>query len=158
MRIFNLKAKFYSECTKIFLKIIYLNKIKIGKNVTIRKRLNVVHGENVSIGNNVFFNNDCSINALGKIIIGDDCLFGENVKMYDHNHIFSDLNKPIRKQGMKVGEIIIGNNCWICSNVTILSNVTIGDNVIIGANCLIYKSIPSNTIVKCKSQLEFRTV
>ena len=35
-----------------------------------------------------------------------------------------------------------------CGHVTILNNVEIGDNVIVGANCLIYKSIPANSIVK----------
>ena len=45
---------------------------------------------------------------------------GENVKMYDHNHVFEDIDLPIKKQGMKIGEINIGENCWLGANVTIL--------------------------------------
>lgn len=86
-------------------------------------------------------------------MIDDHCLFGENVKMYDHNHVYADRETPISKQGMRVGEIRIGRNCWIGSNTVILANVEIGDNVVIGANCLIYKSIPSNSVVKNKTEL-----
>lgn len=80
-------------------------------------------------------------------------MFGENVKLYDHNHRFTDKQINFKDQGFKVGSIKIGDNCWIGSNVTILCNVSIGDNVVIGANCLIYKSIPSNTVVKNKNDL-----
>lgn len=102
------------------------------------------------IHKNVFFNNYCSINCLGSIEIGENTMFGESVKIYDHNHkYFNDREKLIiEKDKFKIGKVVIGKNCWIGSNVVILNNVEIGDNVIVGANCLIYKSIPSNTIVK----------
>lgn len=103
----------------------------------------------LSIKGKVFFNNNCSINCLEKIEIGDGCIFGEGVKLYDHNHKYkTDPVISISKDEFTTAPIIIGKNCWIGSNVTILKGVTIGDNVIIGAGCLIYKSIPSNSMVK----------
>jgi len=125
----------------------------MGKSLNFRKRFNVLIDKSgkLIIGDYCFFNNDCSINCLGNIKIGDSCLFGENIKMYDHNHIFNDINKNIKDQGYEIGSIKIGDNCWIGSNVTILSNVIIGDNVVIGANCLIYKSIPSNSIIRSQN-------
>lgn len=145
--------KLNSTVIKFILKILYGNKIKMGKSLNFRKRFNVLIDKSgkLIIGDYCFFNNDCSINCLGNIKIGDNCLFGENIKMYDHNHIFNDINKNIKDQGYKIGSIIIGKNCWIASNVTILSNVIIGDNVVIGANCLIYKSIPSNSIIRSQN-------
>jgi acetyltransferase-like isoleucine patch superfamily enzyme len=69
----------------------------------------------------------------------------------NHKYGYNSENKLMTdRDDFKIGKIIIGNDCWIGSNVTILNNVDIGDNVIIGANNLIYKSIPSNTIVKAK--------
>jgi len=145
--------KLNSTVIKFILKILYGNKIKMGKSLNFRKRFNVLIDKSgkLIIGDYCFFNNDCSINCLGNIKIGDSCLFGENIKMYDHNHIFNDINKSIKEQGYKIGSIVIGKNCWIGSNVTILSNVIIGDNVVIGANCLIYKSIPSNSIIRSQN-------
>ena len=106
-------------------------------------------GGELAIGDNVFFNNHCSVTCFGKIEIGDNTFFGEGVKMYDHNH-----KHEFRENGLyafptefKIGQIKIGKNCWVASNVTILNNVTIGDSVIVGAGCLVYKTVPSNTIV-----------
>ena len=101
----------------------------------------------IKFGNNVFFNNQCSVNCLGKIEIGDNTMFGENVKLYDHNHIYSDATKPYCSQGWTTGEIIIGENCWVGSNSVILKNVHIGDNSIIGAGCVVYKNVPENSIL-----------
>lgn len=136
-------------------KIIFMDKVKFGKSVAFRKNFNLLIEEdgNVEIGDSCFFNNNCSITSMGNISIGDNCIFGEEVKIYDHNHIYKQKYKNIKDQGFNIGKVSIGKNCWIGSNVIILNNVDIGDNVIIGANCLIYKSIQSNTIVKCKSEI-----
>lgn len=112
----------------------------------------------MSIGDNVFFNNYCSINAKDSITIGNDTIFGENVRIYDHNHTFSEKDILIRYQGYTVAPIIIGNNCWICSNVIILKGVTIGDNVVIGAGCVISTDIPSNSICRNKQQQEYEVI
>lgn len=112
----------------------------------------IMHNGTLSIGANTFFNNFCSINCLGKIEIGDNTLFGEGVKIYDHNHKFKGKNVLIKDQGFEWGVVKVGNNCWIGSNTVILNNVTIGDNVIIGANNIIFKDVPSNLIIKAKSE------
>ena len=83
--------------------------------------LNCDYNGLISIGDNVFFNRDCSINSHKHIEIGDDCIFGENVKIYDHNHVFNRINQLIRNQGYTNENVIIGKNCWIGSNVIILS-------------------------------------
>ena len=82
-------------------------------------------GEGVKIGDNVFFNNGTSIAAKEKIEIGDNCIFGENVKIYDHNHVFKDLQKPIMKQGFSTKSVHIGSNCWLGSNVVVLCGANI---------------------------------
>ena len=101
----------------------------------------------LSIGNNCFFNHNCSISCLGKICIGNDCIFGEGVKIYDHDHSFKIGKAIFRNQGYELGNIDIGNNCWIGSDVLILSGVAIGDNVVIAAGSIVTKSIPNNTIL-----------
>ena len=112
----------------------------------------------LEISKNVFFNNYCSISCLGKIEIGENTLIGEGVKLYDHNHKYGIVNDGllVERNEFKIGTIKIGKNCWIGSNVTILNNVVIGDNVVIGAGCLIYKSIPSNSIVKASVSLDIQ--
>ncbi len=126
-------------------------------DVIIRKFCNItIHqGGILKFGNKVFFNNYCSINCLQRISIGDNTLFGEGVKLYDHNHEYHYQNEllTVEREKFKKGFIEIGKNCWIGSNVTILNNVHIGDNVIIGANTLIHKSVPSGVIIRSQSDL-----
>ena len=81
------------------------------------------------------------------------------VKIYDHNHSYKNINGVLKvdRDEFSIGKIFIGKNCWIGSNVTILNNVEIGDNTIIGAGCLIYKSIPANSIVKADIGTSIKT-
>jgi len=131
--------------------------IEIESGFSCRKFCNFLLYPNSSIiiRKNVFFNNNCSVNCLGYIEIGEGTMFGEGVKIYDHNHKFyNESNKlVVEKNEFSIGRVVIGKNCWIGSNVTILNNVEIGDNSVIGANCLIYKSVPSNVIVKAQTNL-----
>lgn len=145
---------------KFFYKLFFGKSIHFGNKTTFRKNFNlyIEKGAKVTFGDNCFFNNSCSVNSLDSITIGDGCIFGEGVKLYDHNHKFSDLNVPIKKQGFSKAPIKIGHDCWICSNVTILKGVTIGNNCVIGAGCLVYKDIPDNSIVKNSSNLIAETI
>lgn len=45
------------------------------------------------------------------------------------------------------GDVIIGNDSWICSNVTILSGVTIGDGAIVAAGSIVTKDVEPYSIV-----------
>ncbi len=128
--------------------------IEIGNNVSIRNNFNLVTGNNavLEIADGVFINNNCSINCLEKIIIGENTLLGEGVKIYDHNHQYS--NEKIEHQKFNTSPIIIEKNCWIGSNVVILKGVNIGSNSIIGAGCVIHKNIPENSIIINHQNLE----
>ena len=126
------------------------NKVRFGKGFTFRKSFYLLidkHGH-VEIGSDCFFNNFCSITCLHSVSIGDGTIFGEGVKIYDHNHKFSNLNKTIKEQGFSIGSVHIGNHCWIGTNSVILKGADIGDNCVIGAGCVVSGKIPSNSIVK----------
>ncbi len=123
--------------------------LTVADNFHCRDDFNITlgHGGLLTIGHHCFFNNHCSINCLGNIEIGNNCQFGENVLMYDHNHRFADKTKLVSAQGYDTGKIKIGNNCWVGANVVILKGVEIGDNVVIGAGCVIFKSVESGSVV-----------
>ena len=134
--------------------------IEFGKNIRFKKYsiISVRDAATLTIGDNVFFNCNISINCRQAISIGSDCMFGENVKLYDHNHIYKNKAMLISQQGYSTGPIIIGKNCWVGSNVTILKNVHIGENVVIGAHCLIYKDVPSNSVVTAKISADVSSI
>lgn len=123
--------------------------LKIGRSCYLRDFCSIVVSDgHLTIGDNFFMNNHSSLNCMGSIEIGDNCLFGEAVKLYDHNYDYRKQNGlPYNQKGHRRGKIKIGNNCWLGSNCVILMDVTIGDNVIIGANTVVYKDVPSNTVL-----------
>ena len=129
--------------------------IIFGSYVRIKKYCHILLLPKASliIGSNVFFNNYCSINCVEKITVGENTMFGEGVKVYDHNHLIEFINNEVHvsKEQLNSSPVSIGSNCWIGSNVTILKGVNIGNNVVIGANNLIYTSLSDNTIVKSKT-------
>lgn len=130
--------------------------LKINDGLRNKSFLNIsVKYGSLEIGRNCFFNNFCSINCREKISIGHNCLFGENVLIYDHDHAFYDPDKLIRDQGFKTKEIKIGNNVWVGSSVVILKGISIGDNSIIAAGSILTKDVPSNTIYRSQIRSQY---
>lgn len=103
-------------------------------------------GEKLTIGKNVGIAANAFISMRGPVTIGDDTIFGPNVAIHAENHIFTNLDKPIRLQGASRKGITIGKDCWIGSGVKILDGVTIGDGCIIAAGAVVNKDIPSYSI------------
>lgn len=141
-----------------FLRRVYGRQIRIGRSVGVRRAfiVNISTPEaTLTIGDNCSFNNFCSINVRRSVTIGNDCIIGEGVRFYDHDHLFTE-DAEIRRQGFACDPIAIGNNCWFGSNVTILRGVSVGANSVVGAGAIITKSIPPNSVVVAKQNLTVR--
>ncbi|MGN1383966.1 MAG: hypothetical protein ACI4XD_01585 [Clostridia bacterium] len=146
--------KFLKIKTKIiYWKIKYGKRIKIGKNFKFRKGLviNISKNGYLEIGDNNAFNNYCSINCHKMIKIGKNNMFGENVKLYDHNHVFNDKSKEMR-YAYSEHEIIIGDNNWIASDVMFLSKGSIKNNNVVGAKVIVNREYNNENVIKLKNE------
>lgn len=110
----------------------------------------------VSIGNYVYFNEDCMISSKCKIVIGDHCQFGPGVKIFDNNHKYS-AEKGVSNEHTSA-PVTIGENSWIGANVTILKGTQIGKNCVIGAGCVVRGNIPDGQIVSQKDNLVIKPI
>ncbi|MFH1429250.1 MAG: acyltransferase [Candidatus Margulisiibacteriota bacterium] len=130
-----------------------LSKITFGNNVYLGLNNQIYamgdDNEYIKIGDNVYLNSNVMINADcgGKIIIGNNVLFGPNVVLRATNHKFSSRKVPIHDQGHKPGRITIEDDVWIGSNVTILPDTTIGKGAIVGAGAVVTKDVVPYSIV-----------
>ncbi len=142
-----------------YYKLKYGKRLKLGKGIHFRKGfiVNVSKNGKVEIGDRTFFNNYCSINCHNSIKIGKNNLFGEGVKVYDHNHVFNNKNVDMEKS-YKTNPIVIGNKNWFGSNVIILSKAKIGDNNVFGANTIINSEFGSNKLVKQSDKVDIKNI
>lgn len=136
------------------LKVFHQGKLTIGRNTEFASGCDFqVHGQGeLTIGERTYFNRYCMISAHQSVKIGANCMFGPSVKIFDNNHRFTKEDGV--SSALKTDEIVIGNNCWIASNVIILKGTYIGDNCVIGAGCIVSGDIPPCSLVKCKTELE----
>jgi acetyltransferase-like isoleucine patch superfamily enzyme len=124
-------------------------KLIFEKNTQISSGCEIFLGEGalIKIGERSYFNKRCIISAHYEVIIGNNCLFGPDVKIYDNNHVF-EKGKGIIHGKHKVNSVKIGDNCWVASNVVILPGTCIGNNCVIGAGVILKGNVPDNSLVR----------
>ncbi len=132
--------------------------VRFGELITIRKRSDIEVYETgiVEIGNRVFINKNCTIVCRKSVSIGNDCMFGVGVSVYDHDFQRAVSSAPFRAQGFVSKPVRIGNNVWIGAHCFIRAGVTIGDNVVVGAGTVVTKDIPAGTTAYNRGNLQFK--
>ena len=103
----------------------------------------------IYIGNNVFVGPRVFMGA-GKgaeICVGDDVIFGPEVKLICGDHRYDLKEKTILESGCgQCSKITINDDAWICAGVIILKGVTIGKGSIVGAGSVVTKNVPDYEI------------
>lgn len=74
-------------------------------------------------------------------LVGEGTIFANNLCIRTANHDAMDRDNYI------VGNVTIGENCWLGHGVVILPDVSLGDNVTVGANSVVTKSFEDNCII-----------
>jgi acetyltransferase-like isoleucine patch superfamily enzyme len=98
----------------------------------------VAYGGRIEIGNHCFFNTGCCVTSIDSVKIGDNCKFGNNLVIVDHDHNF----KNIGDSEFISSPVIIADDCWIGANVTILRGTNIGKGAVIGAGSVVKGNVP----------------
>ncbi|MBP1990367.1 acyltransferase [Paenibacillus eucommiae] len=141
----NIKSSIYSLQVNSRIEIFNRNsRMIIGKFVFIRKNASIridFKGE-LNIGDKVFINDNCNINCVNKISIGRNTKIAPNVCINDHDHNYKDKSDD----HLIIGQVIIGENVWIGSNVVILRDTIIGDNAVIAAGSVVKGNVPADTL------------
>jgi len=86
----------------------------------------------------VYIGPQCNI---GMCRIDDFCTLGSGVHILSgkNQHIFEDLETPIREQGGVFEKIVIGEDTWIGNGAIIMANI--GKKCIIGAGSVVTRDI-----------------
>ncbi len=106
--------------------------------------LKSVDGGKLTIGENVFFNHNCSITCVDSISIGNHCMFANNLVIVDHDHIVD--NEGVTGK-MISNPTIIEDRVWCGANVTITKGVRIGTGAVIAAGTVVTKNVPEKAVM-----------
>ena len=109
---------------------------------TIPIELGATKNGSLVLGERVFINTGATIVANHSIVIGDSCLIGDLVAIFDFDHHAMEPSSPAR-----IAPVRLGANVWVGRSVTILPGVTIGDHAVIAAGSIVTGDVPARTLV-----------
>jgi len=101
-------------------------------------------GPDISVGRNVFINQNCTFYDLGGLEIADDVMIGPNVSLITSGH---PLEPSQRRARVIAKPIVIERNVWIAAGATIIGGVTVGENSVVAAGSVVTRDVPQNTLV-----------
>lgn len=94
----------------------------------------------VGSGCNIGFRNH--IDCRRGVTIGNNVTMATEVMIWTLHHDYNDV-----RFGVRGGEVVIGNYCWICARAIILPGVTIGEGAVVAAGAVVTKDVAPWTIV-----------
>lgn len=114
---------------------------RCGKNFIAEEGLRFNFANNLEIGDNVFFNRGCFIDAKGGVIIGNGVGFAEGVNIFTHNH--SESDHMVRQYKA----VVFQDNVLVGASAIILPGVTVGAEAFIGAGSVVGSDVESGMLV-----------
>ncbi len=135
-------------CPKVTLEIGRDAKLRIGRWAWVGHGSKIrVHEGEVSIGAKTVIGQDCTISAYQHVSIGRECIIADRVMLIDFDHGVTEVERPIRKQGIYKRDVRVEHNVWIGYGACILRGASVGENSVIGTSTVVTKQVPANAVV-----------
>lgn len=106
-----------------------------------------VHEGEVAIGAKTVMGQECTISAYQHVSIGRECILADRVMLIDFDHGVTEVDRPIRLQGIYKRDVRVGNNVWIGYGACILRGVAVGDNSVVGTSAVVTHDVPDDAVV-----------
>src|ERR1019366_3801386 len=71
----------------------------------------------------------------------------DRVMLIDFDHGATEVERPIRLQGIYKRDVRVGHNVWMGYGACVLRGGRIGDNAIVGTSAVVTKEVPANAVV-----------
>ena len=97
------------------------------------------YGSNILLGERVFFNFNCVVLDVCRVLIGNYTLFGPAVQVYAATH---PMNAGLRRRQESGKPVEIGSDVWVGGGAVICPGVKVGSGSVIGAGSVVTRDIP----------------
>jgi acetyltransferase-like isoleucine patch superfamily enzyme len=105
------------------------------------------HEGEVRIGAKSVLGQEVTISAYQHVSIGRECIVADRAMLIDFDHGMSDVERPVREQGIYKRDVRIGHNVWIGYGACFLRGTTVGDNCAVGTYAVVTGDVPDNAVV-----------
>jgi acetyltransferase-like isoleucine patch superfamily enzyme len=130
--------------------------LEIGRNASLRIgrwawighgcKIRVHEGE-VSVGAKTVIGQECTISAYQHVSIGRECIIADRVMLIDFDHGVTEVERPIRLQGIYKRDVRVGHNVWMGYGACVLRGASVGDNSIVGTSAVVTRGFPVNAVL-----------
>ena len=110
----------------------------------------------IIVRDNVTIGRHATITAIGRIDIGEGCLFSEGVYISDHGHdVLTPGDTPLVERPLvHGGNVFIGAFCFLGFRACVLPGVVLGDHCVVGAHAVVTHSFPPGSVIAgCPAKL-----
>lgn len=105
------------------------------------------HEGSLRIGDKCVFGRDSTVNCYLDIEIGAATIVSDSVYICDFDHVTTDLDTPIKDQGIVKSPVRIGGGSWIGTKVAVLRGAELGAGSVVGANAVVRGKTPDHVVL-----------
>lgn len=102
-------------------------------------------GGQIEVSHNCYFNTFSRLIAKQSVTVKEECIFGSNVSIYDHDHDTVCGVKNARNV-YQSAPVLIESCVWCGTNVVVTRGITIQSNCVVGANAVVTHDLKENGV------------
>lgn len=118
-----------------------------GDNVYIATGVVLKGGRNAVFGSNLSLHDNCYIDAIGGLVVGDNVSIAHQTSILTFNHTWDKPGLPIKYNPVELKSVVIEDDVWIGCGVRIMPGVTLGRRSVIAAGSVVTRDVPRGTLV-----------
>ena len=95
----------------------------------------------VELGAGALLGERCTLVAHAGITIGARARLGDGVVIVDFDHVFSDVERPIRVQPLESAPVTVGDDAHVGFGVSVLRGITIGAGATVDPHSVVTRDV-----------------
>jgi len=107
-----------------------------------RTRIVVAPGCRVEVGAGSLLGERCTIVAHSGVTIGAGAQLAHGAAIVDFDHVFDDVERPMREQGLRSAPVTIGEGARVGLGASILRGVVVGARATVDPRAVVTRDVP----------------
>ena len=115
---------------------------RIGAGVVIKPNVRIKYPWRLTVGDHVWIGQEVWIDNLADVRVGSHVCVSQRAYLCTGSH-----DHQRRGFDLRIGEIALGDGCWVAAAVTVLGPARIGANALVAGGSVVGRDVEAGTIV-----------